>query len=147
MADVLHRSFSVACPPAHAFRVFTEMTDLWWPRSHRRTRDATMVVAPALGGRLVERAPDGSEWAIGTITGFEPPERLAFDWFPGSPAAPTAVEITFAPAGEATEIVIVHRALSDGAVAAWPDKVALFARGWDTIMPALAAFIAEHKGD
>jgi uncharacterized protein YndB with AHSA1/START domain len=140
--EVLERRIALSCSPAHAFRVFTTMTDLWWPRHHRRTAAATMVFEPKLGGRLLERGPDGSDWVIGTITSFEPPEHLSFDWFPGSPAAPTTVDIAFREASAGTEIAITHRALSEGAIAAWPAKVALFERGWDAILPALGRHIA-----
>ncbi len=142
--EVLERKIALACSPAHAFRVFTTMTDLWWPRHHRRTEAATMVFEPRLGGRLLERGPDGSDWVIGKITSFQPPEHLSFDWFPGSPAAPTTVAIAFREVSDGTEIAITHRALSDGAIAAWPGKVALFERGWDTILPALARHVAAN---
>lgn len=138
---VLTRTIALRCGPAHAFRVFTEMTDLWWPRSHRRTTEATLVFEAMAGGRLLERSPDGEEWVLGRLTAFEPPERLCFDWFPGSPAAPTTVEVAFRAADEGSEIAIVHRALSEDAISAWPGKVALFERGWDTILPAFAARI------
>jgi uncharacterized protein YndB with AHSA1/START domain len=141
---VLERTIALRCSPAHAFRVFTGSTDLWWPRGHRRTPTATMVFEPMLGGRLLERAPDGSEWVIGKVTAIEPPEHLSFDWFPGSPAAPTAVDVDFREAGGGAEINIVHRALSAGAVAAWPGKVALFERGWDTVLPSLAKQIEDQ---
>lgn len=104
-----------------------------------------MVFEPTLGGRLLERAPDGSEWVIGKITAIEPPERLSFDWFPGSPATPTMVDVGFRTAGDGAEIAIVHRALSAGAIEAWPGKVALFERGWDTILPALARLIEQEQ--
>ena len=98
-----------------------------------------------LGGRLLERAPDGSEWVIGKITDYDAPERLSFDWFPGSPAAPTAVEVSFHVAAGGAEITIVHRGLSEGAIAAWPGKVTLFERGWDTVLPALSRFIDSNR--
>jgi uncharacterized protein YndB with AHSA1/START domain len=139
---VLERTITLRCSPAHAFRVFTGQVDLWWPRHHRRTGTATMVFEPAIDGRLVERSPDGSDWVIGRITAFEPPDHMAFDWFPGSPAAPTAVEIGFRPTVDGTEIAIVHRALSEGAMAAWPSKVALFERGWDTVLRGLEQYLA-----
>lgn len=146
MADpVLERVIPLRCAPAHAFRVFTQMTDLWWPRGHRRTADATMVLEAVPDGRLIERAPSGEEWMLGRLTAFEPPERLSFEWFPGSPAAPTAVDVHFRSATEGSEIVIVHRALSEGAIANWPARVALFERGWDTILPALATIIQEQQ--
>ena len=104
-----------------------------------------MVFEATPGGRLLERAPDGSEWVLGRVTVFEPPVRLGFDWFPGSPAAPTAVDVAFRAAAVGSEIMIVHRALSAGAIEAWPGKVALFERGWDTIMPALAEYIGKQE--
>jgi hypothetical protein len=145
VAELLERTIALGCTPDHAFRVFTEHVDLWWPRHHRRTATATIVLEPRLDGKLVERSPDGSEWTIGRITGIEPPVALSFDWFPGSPAAPTAVDIAFRRTAAGTEIDIAHRALSDGAIAAWPGKVALFERGWDTILPALQAHIEMHR--
>ena len=140
MTEVLTRTIALACPPDRAFAAFTAHTDLWWPRAHRRTREAPMVLEPRSGGRLLERTPDGDEWVLGKLTRFEPPAALSFDWFPGSPAAPTSVDISFAEAGNGTEIRIVHQALANAAMAAWPDKVALFARGWDTVLPALRDF-------
>ena len=145
MAEVLERVIALRCSPIHAFAVFTTKTDLWWPRDHRRTSAATMVFEPRLDGRLLERAPDGSEWVIGKVTAFDPPERLAFDWFPGSPAAPTAVDVAFREAADGAEIAIVHRALSEVAIAAWAGKVALFERGWDTVLPAMAAFVEGNR--
>lgn len=138
---VLRRTIALRCSPAHAFRIFAEKTDLWWPRGHRRTPDAALVLQPRVDGRLIERAPDGSEWVLGRITAYEPPNHLSFDWFPGSPAAPTAVDVTFRQTGGGSEIAIVHRALAAAAIAAWPEKVTLFERGWDTVLPALAGFI------
>jgi len=147
MNDLLTRTMALRCPVERAFDVFTLNVDLWWPRGHRRTREATMVLEPVLGGRLLERAPGGEEWVIGRLTRFDRPEALGFDWFPGSPLAPTAVTIAFVGTTTGTEIRIVHRAISEGALAAWPDKVALFARGWDTILPALEAFIETAPGE
>jgi uncharacterized protein YndB with AHSA1/START domain len=104
-----------------------------------------MVFEPAIGGRLLERAPDGGEWVIGKITAYDAPERLSFEWFPGSPTAPTTVDVSFHAAAGGAEITIVHRALSEGAIAAWPGKVALFERGWDTVLPAIGRFVDGNR--
>lgn len=141
---MLHRTIPLRCSPAHAFVVFTTMTELWWPQRHRRTEAATIVFEPRMGGRLFERAPDGSEWVIGKVNSFDPPHRLSMDWFPGSPDSPTSVDVAFRTVGAGTEIDIVHRAVSEGALTAWPGKVALFERGWGTVLPALADFIAQQ---
>lgn len=140
MAELLTRTIALACPLDHAFDVFTDKVDLWWPRGHRRNRDATMRFAD---GALVEHNADGTLWTMGRVTALEPPYRIVLDWFPGSPAAPTSVEVRFAPSVEGTTITVTHRALSEGARAAWPERVALFTKGWDTVLPALKTFIEE----
>ena len=140
MADILTRTIALACPIDHAFDVFTTKIDLWWPRGHRRNRDAALAFA---GGELVETAPEGTQWVMGRITAIEPPHHLALDWFPGSAAAPTAVDIRFAESDNGTTITVTHRALRESQ-SIWPQRVALFEKGWDTILPALKAFIEEE---
>jgi uncharacterized protein YndB with AHSA1/START domain len=141
---MLERQIELACPPDHAYRVFTEMTDLWWPRRHRRDENSRLILQPMLGGRLFERSLDGSEWTLGEVIAVEPPNRLEFNWFPGSPAAPTHVSVTISGKGDRSSIQIQHRPISPEAAAIWPDRVTLFERGWDTILPALAAHIAAN---
>jgi uncharacterized protein YndB with AHSA1/START domain len=140
VADLLTRTIALACTVEHAFAVFTDKVDLWWPRAHRRNRDAMLSFD---GAALVERDADGTVWTMGRVTAMEPPRRLALEWFPGSPAAPTSVEVRFASSANGTVITVTHRAVSAGAEAAWPERVALFTKGWDTVLPALKTFIEE----
>lgn len=146
MTEIVRRTIALACPVEHAFDVFTQRIDLWWPRGHRRNRDASLSLEPFAGGRLIERSADGSEWTMGRVTEIAPPLSLSLDWFPGSPAAPTSVEVVFEAKGDGTEIVVSHRPLSDGAQAIWPERVTLFERGWDTVLPALRQFVVTQKG-
>ena len=139
MSEVLVRTISLNCSCAHAFEVFTQNVDLWWPRGHRKTADATLHFTD---DALIERAPDGSAWTMGQITAIDPPRLLSLDWFPGSAAAPTAVEIRFANAGSGTEITVTHRPLLE-TKSIWPQRVALFTKGWETVLPALKRFIEE----
>ena len=139
MTEVLVRTIALACSIEHAFDVFTEKVDLWWPRGHRKSRDASLHFTD---DALIERSPDGSAWTMGRITAIDPPRLLSLDWFPGSAAAPTSVEIRFADAGGGTEITITHRPLIE-TKSIWPQRVALFTKGWDTVLPALKAFIEE----
>ena len=146
MAEILRREIALNCSPAHAFRVFTEQVDLWWPRSHRRDRGATLIFEPGEAGRLVERGATG-EWTMARITGFDPPARLSLDWFPGSPQAPTHVEVAFNGSETGTTVTIVHQPLTAGAAEIWPRRVAQFVVGWDTVLPALRAFIDANAGE
>ncbi|HWA18491.1 MAG TPA: SRPBCC domain-containing protein [Devosia sp.] len=140
MDEILTRTIALACPVEHAFGVFTEKIDLWWPRGHRRNRDASLAFE---GNALVERAPDGGEWIMGAVTAMQRPHLLALDWFPGSPGAPTAVEVRFAADGDGTVITVTHRAITLETKSIWPQRVARFADGWETVLPALRHFIEE----
>ena len=139
MADILTRTIDLACSVDHAFDVFTNKIDLWWPRGHRKNRDASLTLS---GDALIERSADGGEWIMGQVAAIEPPHLLSLDWFPGSGASPTSVEIRFAESTAGTTITVTHRPLLE-TKSIWPQRVALFAKGWDTVLPALRTFIEE----
>lgn len=142
MAELLVRTIELSCAPEHAFDVFTGMIDLWWPRGHRKHRDGMLRLHAIPGGALIDQAPDGAEWTMGEVTAIDPPHRLDLDWFPGSPAAPTSVEIRFAQAKAGTIVTVTHRPLLE-TKSTWPDRVALFTKGWETVLPALKSYIEE----
>ena len=85
MAEILRRQIALKCAPSQAFAAFTEQVDLWWPPGHRKSREGTLRFEPGMYGRLVERGPDGAEWTMAAVRGFDPLARLELDWFPGSP--------------------------------------------------------------
>lgn len=82
---------------------------------------------------------------MGRVLEAEPPHRLRLDWFPGSPAAPTSVDIRFAETSVGTTITVTHRALTADAEAIWPARVAQFEKGWDTVLPALQMLIENEE--
>jgi uncharacterized protein YndB with AHSA1/START domain len=137
--EILTRTISLDCGLEHAFDVFTDKIDLWWPRGHRKHREGMLRIA---GGALIDRAPDGAEWTMATIAEIDPPSLLRFDWYPGSPGAPTEVEVRFSGDDDRTEIVVTHRPLLE-TKSIWPQRVELFERGWSTVLPALKSFIEE----
>lgn len=139
MDDILTRTISLNCGIEHAFDVFTGKIDLWWPRGHRKYHDGELRI---MGSALIDRAPDGSEWTMATVEEIDPPALLRLDWYPGSPAAPTSVEIRFTGDAARTEIVVTHRPLLE-TKSLWPQRVELFERGWTTVLPALKTFIEE----
>jgi uncharacterized protein YndB with AHSA1/START domain len=145
VADILVRTIDLNCAIEHAFETFTQKIDLWWPRGHRRNRDASLELEPVAGGDLIERASDGSEWTMGHVTAIDPPHLLSLDWFPGSPLSPTSVEVQFAARGNATTITVTHRALTLETKSIWPQRVATFTTGWETVLPALKSFIETEE--
>ncbi|HEY5890980.1 MAG TPA: SRPBCC domain-containing protein [Acidimicrobiia bacterium] len=99
--------FEVACSPDHTFEMWTERAAMWWPRSHSMSQDAAMEVSfePHVGGRVFERATDGSEFEWGEVTVWEPPERIGYLWhlfFDRSQA--TDIQVTFSPTGTGTTV-------------------------------------------
>ena len=101
--------FTVDASPQHAFEVWTSRTSLWWPRSHTVTSadDLAIVVEGRRGGRIYERAGDGTEHDWGRVTAWEPPQRIAYTWHLFfDPAEATDVEVTFTPRQGGTSVRI-----------------------------------------
>ena len=139
MDEILTRTIALDCGIEHAFDVFTDKIDLWWPRGHRKHREGTLRIA---GDVLIDRGPDGAEWTMAAITTIEPPSLLRLDWYPGSTGGPTSVEVRFTGDDRSTEIVVTHRPLP-ASNSIWPQRVEMFQRGWSTVLPALKSFIEE----
>ncbi len=112
MIEPITKQFIVNCDVRSAFDLWTRSTTLWWPKSHKLTRDpdADVVFEPRAGGRIYERAADGREVSWGEILEWEPPHRLAYWWHIGAERREaTHVEIRFSPVvGPATQVEIVH---------------------------------------
>jgi uncharacterized protein YciI len=104
----IRRETLVAASPEVAFTVFTERIGTWWPLGELGVfRDGTVAFA---GGRIVESSASGEEAVWGTVTGWDPPLRIAFTWHPGSDAPRASeVEVTFQPAGAGTLVTLTHR--------------------------------------
>jgi len=138
VTDPLTLSFRVACPPAHAFDVWTARTSLWWPADHTVSGedDLEIVIEPRVGGRILERSASGREEIWGEVLVWEPPRRLAYLWhLRADRADATEVEIVFTPDGDgATEVRIDHRGWERLGTRgdAWRDRNQ---RGWETLLP------------
>lgn len=134
MADELRREIALACSPERAFRAFTDHVDLWWPRAHRKSRDHAIRFTR---DALIQTAADGSEWTMGRILAWEPPHRIALDWFAGAVTDSTNVQISFAAAGDGTNVTIIHRPLTPETIELWPKRVETFVGGWEAVLGGL----------
>lgn len=109
----------VDVPREHAFTVFTERFDAWWPRGHHigAAAMAAAVIEPREGGRWYERGIDGSEAVWGSVLAWEPPARLVLAWqingqWEYDDALVTELEVTFTAEGEGrTRVELEHRYL------------------------------------
>src|SRR5262249_18671717 len=81
----IRKSVVINAPIAHAFKVFTERFDTWWPRSHHigKVEPYTAILEAREGGRWFERGADGSECEWGRVLVYAPPTRVAVSWHLG----------------------------------------------------------------
>lgn len=144
MADPLVHEIALRCSAAHAFLVFTEKVDLWWPKAHRKFAGSTLRQEPFVGGQLVERAPNGDEFVLADVLDCTPSQVMRLAWHPGKITAPTETLITFTPTGPHDVVVRVEHREGDAALGArWDSRAAMFDTGWSTVLAAMAKFIKE----
>ncbi len=105
------KTVTVRCPPATAFRRFTEEIGAWWPLTTHHIADdpQSCAMEGRVGGRVFERSKDGTERVWGVVEQWEPPRRLAFSWQVRLPAEQAQrIEVTFAPAAGGTRVELIH---------------------------------------
>lgn len=142
MTPPLRLTVPLRCSAAHAFAVWTSDFGTWWPRSHSVTAapDTAVHLEPRLGGRIYERAADGTEHDWGEVTGWDPPRRLGYTWhLRRDRADATDVEIVFVDTGDGgSRLEITHsgwdRLGADGP--AWRDANR---GGWGGLLPHFTA--------
>ena len=104
--------------PADAFEVFTTEIDRWWRRgpAYRVAgkQPGVLHLEPGLGGRLFEEYARGAVHEVGTITAWEPPAHLAFEWrsITFVPGEITRVDVRFAASGSGTRVTLEHHGWS-----------------------------------
>ena len=133
MTTPLRISFDVACPAEHAFRTWTAGIGTWWPPDHTVSgQPADVVLQSGVGGRIYERAADGTEHEWGEVTVWQPPTRLAYLWYLGRDRADaTEVEIRFHPQEGSTRVDITHRGW-ERVGDPWRERNRI---GWQTLLP------------
>lgn len=138
----VRKSVRVSRPVEEAFGLFTTRIATWWPlptHSVAGDRAAAVVMEPREGGRIYERAEDGTITYWGEVLVFEPPHRLVVAWQP-NPEAPAAteVEVAFAPEEGGTRVDLEHRGwerLGERAELARTE----YDSGWDGVLGLYAA--------
>jgi uncharacterized protein YndB with AHSA1/START domain len=144
----VRHTVTVPLPLDHAFRVFTEGFDTWWPRSHKigAADLAEAVLEPRAGGRWYERDADGSECDWGKVLVFDPPRRLVVSWqIDGSwqhdpdPAHASEVEVRFIEEAGGTRVDLEHRNIDRHGADAGALRTAFNApAGWPGILEGYA---------
>ncbi len=78
----VRKSVTVKASAEHAFRVFTNGIDSWWPRSHHigNSPMRKAIIEGRRGGRCYSEQTDGSECDWGQVLVWEPPRRFVMAW-------------------------------------------------------------------
>jgi hypothetical protein len=109
----IRKSVLVRRTPAEAFEIFTAGMARWWPRerfSLYQAESRACIVEPRVGGRIYEVSNQGEQGDWGAVTCWEPPDRFAMTWHPGTDSAtPTDVEVRFVAVPEGTRVELEHR--------------------------------------
>ena len=108
----VRQSVRVDCPVDEAFRLFTEGFDQWWPlSSYSESGDdaESCRIEPWVGGRVFERTHSGEERQWGSVTSWEPPDRVEFTWNPARPEDERqTVSVEFAVEADGTRVTLTH---------------------------------------
>lgn len=117
--DSVRKSIRVRTSVEHAFRVFTDGMDTWWPREHH-IGDAPLkrvLIEGRAGGRCYSEQTDGTECDWGQVLVWDPPHRFVFAWqvnalwkYESDLAKSSEVEVRFLPEPDGTTLVeLEHR--------------------------------------
>ena len=135
------------CSADHAFRIWTDRLNAWWPPGHKTLGDpsATVHLEPGVGGRIFERASDGREADWGEVTVWEPPRRLGYLWhIRRTREVATDVLVDFEDTQGGSRVRIAHTGWErlGGEASSWRDANR---GGWAALLPHLQA-AAEQEG-
>ena len=121
VADIpaVRKTITVNASVEHAFRVFTEGHDSWWPRTHHIGKVPMQkgIIETREGGRCYSIQTDGSECDWGRVLVWDPPHRLVLAWqithewgYEPDLAKASEVDVRFtAEPGGRTRVDLEHR--------------------------------------
>ena len=115
----VRKTITVRTTAEHAFQVFTEGFDTWWPRSHSIGQSPLekAIIETKAGGRCYQRSMDGTECDWGLVLVWEPPRRFVLAWqlngdwqYDPDLGRASEVEIQFTPEPDgSTRVDLEHR--------------------------------------
>lgn len=148
MAEV-NEKIDIVADRVTVFNVYVNRIDEWWPRRGEKYRYsfAPESTSPAhirfearAGGRFYEAFEDGSEYEIGTVETYDPPNEIVYTWKgPDWPSAST-VHVRFVQNGDTTTVMVNHRGFpSDEAAEGYGE-------GLREILGVFAGFVIAEEG-
>jgi hypothetical protein len=150
----VRKTINVHTNAEHAFHVFVEGFDTWWPRSHSIGGSPLQkaVIEAKAGGRCYQVAVDGAECDWGRILLWDPPKRFVLAWqlnaqweYEPDMAQASEVEVSFSPEPDgSTRVVLEHRYFDrHGAGAPLVRSGVDSPEGWGGLLQAYAVVAAQ----
>ncbi len=143
-ADRLVVRRRIGAPAAWLFEAWTEPRHLmrWWGPAAANCPAAEVDLTRGGRFRIANRFADGSEvWITGRYVQIDPPELLVFTWqIEGRDTAGEQVTVRFEPAGNSTDVTVIHERIADAAARE------SHASGWDGCLGGLVQYAASMTG-
>ena len=131
--DAIRKTVLVDFAPAEAFDLFTARIASWWPvgtHSYGGDKVTDVVFEGHVGGRVYEVTGEGEQdWA--RVLAFDPPNGFLLEWLIGE-ACGSEVEVTFAPEGPGSRVVLEHRGWENA------ESRDSYAGGWERVLATYA---------
>ena len=89
MLDSIEKIIDVPCDAKHAFNVFVDKVDSWWPKDKNSVSAMQgqvakkIVIEPRQGGRVYEIDHEDKEQLWGSVSVFQPGQQLTLEWHIG----------------------------------------------------------------
>ena len=132
----VEKEIKVNLSQEYAFNLFTAEIGSWWPLAAHSVSEspASWHIESRVGGRVYEVDVDGNQKQWGTVTEWDPAERVAFTWHPGRPAnTAQQITVTFAGTDQGTRVNLTHsgwEALIEGE----EQTRDTYMKGWDHVL-------------
>ena len=146
----VRKSVTVKAGADHAFRVFTDGFDTWWPRSHHigKSPMTKAIIEGRAGGRCYSEQADGTECDWAEVLVWDPPRRFVMAWkitpawqFEPDLAKSSEVEVVFTPQPNgSTHVELEHRHFERHGAGGDAMRTAVDgAMGWQELLNAFGA--------
>jgi uncharacterized protein YndB with AHSA1/START domain len=150
----VRKSIIVKASVEHAFNVFTDGIDTWWPRSHHigKSPMTKNIIEGRAGGRCYSEHVDGTECRWGTVLLWDPPHRFIMAWqittaWQSEPelSKSSEVEVRFTPEADgSTRVDLEHRHFHRHGTEADVMRTAVDSpNGWDAVFKMFATRVEQ----
>jgi catechol 2,3-dioxygenase-like lactoylglutathione lyase family enzyme len=105
-AGPIEHEYDVACPPEHAFAVYTGEIGTWWPDGYSPPGKEDVAIEPGVGGACTMLLADKTSYPWGRVAAWEPPGHFAMDFtLAQDPDHPSRIDVWFTDAGDGTTLM------------------------------------------